>query len=326
MAKKAKAKTKAQQARREVRNQRPVFDFFVERFESQEPFTKNDVEALTTWTGDTFRTYWSKQFKQFVIPADFKKKTFRVGDAFRPYASWEAFRQHVTQVRRVSSDYSLLLHEAVMVFDFFMPLTNEAHLRNALDALFYKDTIVTRIKALDRTTLQGRFLPNAANEPEDAYFDRLSQWIADHFIGYSIMHVGGRYRIKDLMTMVDAAAFEKKGGRYLMDETTAVVRFIFPCGKPLKRTPPQSTEDFDDPDGAPSDIRGAVQEASNLRWFFKALFVRSILQVVNGEDEIWMIETGMRNRLHIWKVEGGRIDTEDVDADDGSQMMLVEQV
>jgi hypothetical protein len=33
------------------------------------------------------------------------------------------------------------------------------------------------------------------------------------------------------------------------------------------------------------------------------LFVQSIVQVVNGEDEIWMIEGGMRNRLHIWRVE-----------------------
>jgi hypothetical protein len=30
-----------------------------------------------------------------------------------------------------------------------MPLTNETHLRNALDALFYKDTILTRLRAID---------------------------------------------------------------------------------------------------------------------------------------------------------------------------------
>ncbi len=144
MARTAKAKKNPNQlSERESRNQRPVFDFFVQRFESQEPFTKNDVEALTSWTGDTFRTYWSKQFKQFVVRTG-ARNSFRVGDAFRPYASWDAFRQHVTQVRRVSSDYSLLLHDAVMIFDFFMPLRNEAHLRTALDALFYKDTIVTQ--------------------------------------------------------------------------------------------------------------------------------------------------------------------------------------
>jgi hypothetical protein len=26
--------------------------------------------------------------------------------------------------------------------------------------------------------------------------------------------------------------------------------------------------------------------------------------VVNGEAEIWMVESGVRTRLHIWRVEG----------------------
>ncbi len=108
---------------------------------------------------------------------------------------------------------------------------------------------------------------------------------------------------EDLKTMVEAAGVEKKGGRYLFDETTAVVRFIFPCGTPLKRLPPESTQDFDDPDETLLGEAMPDEEARTLRWFFKALFVRSILQVVNGEDEIWMIETGLRTRLHIYKVE-----------------------
>lgn len=48
---------------------------------------------------------------------------------------------------------------------------------------------------------------------------------------------------------------------------------------------------------------GEPEDAATIRWFFRALFVQSILQVVNGEDEIWMVESGMRNRLHIWRVE-----------------------
>jgi hypothetical protein len=42
---------------------------------------------------------------------------------------------------------------------------------------------------------------------------------------------------------------------------------------------------------------------ARLRWAFGVLFVQSIVQVVNGEAEIWMVESGMRSRLHIWKVE-----------------------
>ena len=69
----------------------------------------------------------------------------------------------------------------------------------------------------------------------------------------------------------------RKKRRYLIDETTAVTRFIFPCESP--------------------------PEVNNVRWFFDRLFVRSIIEVVNGEDEIWMVESGLRNRLHIWRIE-----------------------
>jgi hypothetical protein len=146
-------------------NQRRVFDFFVEHFRSQKPFTKNELEAETNWQGTSFPTYWSKQFKQFVIPAG--GNSFRVSEAFRPFARWEAFKQQVvTQVRRFSSDYTLLLHDTVLVFEFFMPLTNETHLRTALDALFYEDTIMARLKALDWAKLTLHFPQNQGESKE----------------------------------------------------------------------------------------------------------------------------------------------------------------
>lgn len=156
-------------------NQRKVFDFFVERFKSQEPFTKKEVEAVTSWQGKSFLTHWSKQFKQFVVPAG--------GKSFR---------------------------------------------------------------------------------------------------------------------MTEAATVEENGDRYLIDETTAIVRFIFPCGQPQK-LPLGLAQDFDVPEPNTDDATGDA-EADRIRWFFNALFVQSIVQVVNGEDEIWMVESGMRNRLHRWKV------------------------
>jgi hypothetical protein len=79
--------SKAEESRTD--NQRKVFDFFIERFKSQKPFTKKEVEAVTNWQGKSFPTYWSKQFKQFVVPAG--GNVFRVSEAFRPFARWEAF-------------------------------------------------------------------------------------------------------------------------------------------------------------------------------------------------------------------------------------------
>jgi len=99
--------------------------------------------------------------------------------------------------------------------------------------------------------------------------------VAGKFVGYSIGHVSGRFRNEDLATRDEAAKIEKLR-RYLTDETTAVTRFIFPC----------EGED----------------EVERVRWVFDHLFVNSIIQVVNGEDEIWMVESGIRNRLHIWRL------------------------
>ena len=136
--------SRAQKKKAKTENQRKVFEFFVERFKSQEPFTKKQVGAVTNWQGKSFPTYWSKQFARFVVPAG--GNLFRVSEGFRPLARWETFRQHVTQVRG-SSDYTLSVRDSVLVFEFFMPLTNENHLRTALDALFYKDTIIRRLRA-----------------------------------------------------------------------------------------------------------------------------------------------------------------------------------
>lgn len=103
------------------------------------------------------------------------------------------------------------------------------------------------------------------------------------------------------MTIRDAAKIEEDYDRYLVDETTAIVRFIFPCGKPIRRKS-GSVADFDDPERDSTDQDGR-EEAKKIRWFFNALFVQSVLQVVNGEAEIWMVESGLQNRLHIWRVE-----------------------
>jgi hypothetical protein len=279
-------------------NQRKVFEFFVKHFKSQEPFTKQELKAETDWSKSSFDTYWSKQLEQFVLPA--QGNAFRISEAFRPLARWEAFQRHVTQVRRVSSDYLLHRHDAVLIFEFFMPLTNETHLRTTLDALFYKDTVLSRLQALDYNKLTLQFGAQQG-ESKEAYLDRLCEWLARRFQGYSISTVSGRFRAQNLMTITAAAKIEEDGDRYLIDETTAVVRFIFPCGDPHSRRV-GTAADFEDPDPDPADQSG-IEEAKKIRWFFNALFVQSIIQVVNGEAEIWMVESGIRNRLHIWRVE-----------------------
>ena len=251
-------------------NQRQAYDFLVSHLDDQTTFTKEQFQAVTQWEPKSFSTYWSKQFKPFV--AETSQGRFRVTEAFRPFATWKRFRQHVSQVRRLAADYRRWPSNNVLSFEFFMPLSNEAHLKTTLDALFYKDTVLARLRIQDEAELRRHFAPED-EEAEDSYFDRVCEWVSKRFVGYSISHVSGRFRAAELATRSDAAAQKE---RYIVDETTAVTRFIFPC-----------TDEA---------------EADRIRWFFNVLFARSILELV-GEDEVWMIESGMQSRLYVWRNE-----------------------
>lgn len=277
-------------------NQRKVFAFLKQHFESRDPFTKEQLQSVTDWTEKSLKTYWSKQLKHFVVSAG--GKTYRLTEAFEPFATWPAFRKHVTQVRRVYLDYTRLRHDSLLIFEFFMPLTNETQLRATLDDLFYKDTVLRRLRMLDPIKLEEHF-SHFSQESDSAYFARLCTWLEKRFGGYSVSMVSGRFRSQTLLTIKEAAELEVMGDRYLIDETTAIVRFIFPCGEPVK-IPLGIVQNLEAELGIQE---AAAKEADQIRWFFDVLFVQSIIQVVNGEAEIWMVESGLRNRLHIWRVE-----------------------
>ena len=68
----AKKKSKGPKAAKKEppKDQRAVYEFFVKHYTSQEAFEKQQVaEVLTSWKKKTLETYWSKQFKAFLIPA-----------------------------------------------------------------------------------------------------------------------------------------------------------------------------------------------------------------------------------------------------------------
>lgn len=253
--------------------QRKAFNFLVAHLRSQDTFTQDDFKRATGWEGKTFSTYWSKQLKAFVEPV--RGDRYQVRETFRPYITWRRFQQHVTQVRRVVSDYSAVVYDNVLIYEFYMPLTNEAHLRTTLDALFFSDIILAKLRAIGVQQL-NTFFKQTSGETEDSYFQGILGFIEQMFVGYSIFHVNGRFRAAKLANQDGVAEILKRGDRYLIDETTAVTRFIFPC----------------------KDSEGA----DKVRFLFERLFVRSIIQLINGEEEIWMVESGSRNRVHIWRV------------------------
>ncbi|GAH66378.1 unnamed protein product, partial [marine sediment metagenome] len=222
------------------------------------------------------------------------KDQYRVSLAFRRFATWQSFRDNVvTQKRILTRTYGRACYPNVLMFDFFMPLRNEEYLRTALDALFYKDTIKFRLKTIPQSHLEKHFTPK--NEGQELHLERICDWIGERFVGYSISHVSGRFRVRELCTkqqVLDAAA--KHSERYLVDETTAIVRFIFPCKGAQEATKDCAAGNL--------EVMDAFEkEADLIRWVFEKLFVQSVLEVVNGEDEIWLLESGMRSQLHIFQ-------------------------
>ncbi|TXT53582.1 MAG: hypothetical protein BAJALOKI1v1_2350001 [Promethearchaeota archaeon] len=115
-----------------------------------------------------------------------------------------------------------------------MPLNNEVSLKSALDDLFYKDTIKSKLFKIRKKDLYEVF-PKVDGEGEKEYVERLCLWISERFGGYSIETIMGRFRLCDLKTYKEVSTILYNGKQYLIDETTAIVSFIFPIGKPIKR-------------------------------------------------------------------------------------------
>ena len=253
--------------------QRAAHRFFTERLRTLEPFTKDDVREVTGWSANALDTYWSKQFRGFM--EEVGDGAYRVRERFRQFLDWRKFRALVTQVKTLPPIYNPTTLDQVVVYEFYMPLTHESALRVTLESLFYKDAILPRLNRIgvDRMREHFEWLPT---DDEERYVERVCGFVEEKFGGYSIYHVDGRFRAGRLSTQEEVTEINKTG-RYLIDETTAVSRFIFPCknGEPEK-----------------------------VRFLFKELFINAVTEQVSGEDEIWVVESGVRNQINIWKPGG----------------------
>ena len=165
--------------------------------------------------------------------------------------------------------YAPTTFDEVVVLEFYMPLTQESALRRTLDSLFYEDALIPRLREIGVERLADLF----GIGDEAAVLDHVRRFIDAKFRGYSIYRVDGRFRAMPLTTLKDAAEISREG-TYLTDETTAVCRFVFPCSH---------------------------DEPAKVRFLFDELFVAAITEKVRGEEEIWVVESGMRNQIRIWK-------------------------
>ncbi len=282
---------------------RNAFLFLLRHSRSPEAFSKEEFKRIADYPNPgNFDTYFSKKFRHFLEEAPNDPGKFLISGIFKRFSSWEKFKVYYSQSSRLKARYREEFYKNLMVFEFFIPLTNENALRSSLDEVFYKDSIKLSLNKIPHEELLNA-IPKIEEESEVQYTERLCDWISKRFGGYSIGTVKGRFKVTDIKTFSEVALIRERGEDYLIDETTAIVRFIFHIGTPLINQILFNIEQFNndlDDNSLDSDI---IAEANQIRFIFKNLFVRNILDLVNGEDEIWMVENGIRNNLYIWKNE-----------------------
>lgn len=266
---------------------RKAFAFFGEMYRSGTPFTVGDLEATTGWSGQTAPTYISKKWSDFL---EYNKTAgvYRVKMEFRRLSEQE-FLDHFSQKTPIFGKYKRISFNSVVTYEFLLPLAREPELRTILDELFYADSIENRVREVGLDEVRT-WLAQSDDEDESEYVRRVVCYLADLFSGYSVHHVNGRFRPKELRTHAEAAMLLEDYERYLIDETTASVRFIIPI-------PSSRAETFDG-----RGQEAAIDDVVAIRKMFIALFAEAVVRTVKGEDEIWLMEESEHGRnLFVWE-------------------------
>ena len=271
--------------------QRKAYDFLLRYAKSQEQFTAEELGKEVGWEGTTPTTNLGKQYKSVVQK---QQGRYRVKREFI-HLNKEDFVRRTSQKENILPSYVRTSHDSVLLYEFLMPLTREDLLKQSLDRLFFKDTLVEQLRALGLDSF-NTILPRTPNETDDRYAIRIAAKVADYFGGYSITHASGRFRADDLRTQADAV-----GKRYIIDETTAVVRFIIP----LKTTKTAHSPIFNPATtGHGHDEDATRTEVAMVRTLFFTIFAEVVVHSVQGEDEIWLLEAfNGHQRLYKWSVE-----------------------
>ena len=278
------------------------FIFFQTHFLNTEPFSKQDLMDFVD--DSNMDTYFSKYYRQLIELSPNDPNLFFVSSRFRQFSTLEKLTKYFSQKTHIKGEYQEEFYSEVLIFDFFLPFNNESNLRAVLDDLFYLDTIKVMIARIDQDEIFKAF-PRENSENDDAYYEKLYKWISDKFCGYSIGTVSGRFIASELKSFSEVSELLSKGQHYLIDETTAIVKFIFPISLGIQSEDVRYKYDMHLSNQTQIDNEENAKvklEINRIRFFFKNLFVKAILELVNGEDEIWMIESGLGNsKLYIWK-------------------------
>lgn len=111
----------------------------------------------------------------------------------------EDFKDLYRQKQRLFTDYVREAPQKVLVYEFFMPLSREDRLREALDNLFYKDTVEQRIKEIGISKIRDAIKLSEPSSDEDV-IQFVIQFMDNTIGGYSLHLVNGRFRAGPLAT------------------------------------------------------------------------------------------------------------------------------
>jgi hypothetical protein len=281
-----------------------AFEFLRKHAESQTGFDIDQLASAAGWTKVSARTYINKKWKDYLREKKQNgKKIFTVQKSFLRLTQ-QQFLAQFTQKETIRTAYERAKHVSFVQFEFLLPLTREDKLRRALDDLFYKDTMTARLHDIGLENMV-RLITREEREAEEKYVDRVCHAVAERFGGYSVTHVQGRYKAWELLSRREAGDLIAEDKQYLIDETTAVVRFIVPCrtGRTL------FADDFDSVNEAicePDTLHATdlQNEVALVRALFFHFFVEAVVGTVQGEEEIWLLESGHTNRLYRWMRAG----------------------
>jgi hypothetical protein len=281
------------------RDERPraAYEFFLAKLEANEAFTVEDLVAATGWARSSVTTYLGKQYHEFVERRP--GRMLRVRPRFRRI-NWERFRGLSTQRRQVFQEYRRRSYDAVVQYEFLLPLTREDQLRESLDSLFFVDAIRQRLDEIDVAELQT-WVARDPDETLEKYLQRLTDQVGQTFRGYSVSHVSGRFRDGALMTRAEAAPLVAARDAYIIDETTASVRFIVPIASTEQQHEGTFADSGVDVPHTQVEDR-AADEVRLTRQLFFGIFVEAIVSSIQGEAEIWLIERGPYGEgLFVWE-------------------------
>lgn len=279
-----------------------LFAFLNECRKQQYAFSEQELVAATQWSRASWNTYRSKQLKNVVRRG--ANGRFAVRSAFRRVPI-QQFLANFTQARQLISEYERVVFGNVVEYEFLLPLSRENELQRTLDELFFADALEETARQIDVAVLQG-MVARAQGETDDELRSRVCGEVGSRFGGYSIVHVAGRFRSGELLSRSEASILGATGFRYLIDETTAIVRFLVP----LKASEVGFKEDPRSVKLALSTLSNATAAATQsleaevdlVRSLFFLFFVEAVVETVRGEEEIWLLETSPSGEhVFVWR-------------------------